>query len=90
MIDIVEIKNADYLKFYIEDSFVYCENTKTEEKVIVAEFKELQQENKQLKEDIKNIISIFNRNCDDLEVTEEEFDSLDRWQELEQGSDSDE
>jgi len=55
----------------------------------------LQQENKQLKEDIKNIIKILDKNCDDLEATEEEFDSLDRWQglqvvELEQGSDSNE
>jgi hypothetical protein len=53
---------------------------------------ELQQENKQLKEDIKNIIKILDKNCDDLEATEEEFDSLDRWQglqvvELEKGSD---
>lgn len=53
---------------------------------------ELQQENQQLKEDIKNIIKILNKNCDDLEATEEEFDSLDRWQglqvvELEKGSD---
>ncbi len=55
----------------------------------------LQQRNQQLKEDIKNIIKILNKNCDDLEATEEEFDSLDRWQglqvvELEQGSDSNE
>lgn len=42
--------------------------------------KKLQQENKQLKEDIKNIINILNNNCDDLEATEEEFNSLDRWQ----------
>jgi len=54
----------------------------------------LQQENKQLKKDIKNIIKILDKNCDDLEATEEEFDSLDRWQglqvvELEQGSDND-
>lgn len=53
----------------------------------------LQQENKQLQKDIKNIIKILDKNCDDLEATEEEFDSLDRWQglqvvELEQGSDS--
>lgn len=40
----------------------------------------LQQENKQLKEDIKNIIRILDKNCDDLEATEEEFESLDRWQ----------
>ena len=36
-------------------------------------------ENKQLKEDIHNIINIINKNCDDLEATEEEFNSLDRW-----------
>ena len=56
---------------------------------------QLQQENEQLKEDIKNIIKILEKNCDDLEATEEEFDSLDRWQglqvvELEKGSDSNE
>ena len=55
----------------------------------------LQEENKQLKEDIKNIIRILEKNCDDLEATEEEFDSLDKWQglqvvELEQGSDRNE
>lgn len=59
------------------------------------EIENLQQENKQLKEDIKNIIKILEKNCDDLEATEEEFDSLDKWQglqvvELEQGSDSNE
>ena len=42
----------------------------------------LQQENKQLQKDIKNIIKILENNCDDLEATEEEFDSLDRWQGL--------
>ena len=54
---------------------------------------QLQQENKQLEKDIKNIIRILEKNCDDLEATEEEFDSLDKWEglqvvELEQGSDS--
>lgn len=44
------------------------------------QIKQLQQENKQLKEDIKNIIRILNKNCDDLEATEEEFDSLERWE----------
>lgn len=63
--------------------------------VVLSEIENLQQENKQLKEDIKNIIKILEKNCDDLEATEEEFDSLDRWQglqvvELEQGSDSNE
>lgn len=45
----------------------------------VPTYDELLKENKQLKEDIKNIIRILNKNCDDLEATEEEFDSLERW-----------
>lgn len=36
MIDIVDIRNADYLKFYIKDDFIYCENA-SGEKVIVAD-----------------------------------------------------
>lgn len=40
----------------------------------------LLEENEQLKKDIKNIIRILDNNCDDLEATEEEFESLDRWQ----------
>ena len=47
-------------------------------KLIQQESEQLQQEKKQLKEDIKNIINILNNNCDDLEATEEEFNSLDR------------
>lgn len=49
------------------------------ENYLCEENDKLQQENKQLKEDIHNIINIINKNCDDLEATEEEFDSLDRW-----------
>lgn len=42
MIDILEIRNAKYLKFYIEETiyhkkYIYCENTKTKERVIVGE-----------------------------------------------------
>lgn len=37
IIDIVDIKNAEYLKFYMEDGFIYCENIVTEEKVIVGD-----------------------------------------------------
>ena len=45
MIDIFEIRNAKYLKFYITESFnhkryIYCENTKTKERVIVGEVNE--------------------------------------------------
>ena len=36
-------------------------------------------ENQELKKDIKNIIRILNKNCDELETTEEEFESLEKW-----------
>ena len=56
------------------------EFTYKDQKIWHKYIEDLCQENKQLKEDIKNIIKILNKNCDDLEATEEEFDSLDRWQ----------
>lgn len=56
------------------------EFTYKDQKILHKYIEDLCQENKQLKEDIKNIIKILNKNCDDLEATEEEFDSLDRWQ----------
>lgn len=59
-----------------------CKVHRSFPKVVDKSYEQLQQENKQLKEDIKNIIKILDKNCDDLEATEEEFDSLDRWQEL--------
>lgn len=43
MIDILKIRNATYLKFYVEETrinhkkYIYCENTKTGERVIVGE-----------------------------------------------------
>ena len=37
MLDIVKIKNADYLKFYVKDNYIYCKNTKTDEQVIVGQ-----------------------------------------------------
>lgn len=36
----------------------------------------------ELKKDIINLIIILNKNTDDLEATEEEFDSLDKWSKL--------
>lgn len=44
------------------------------------EIKQLQQENQSLKEDIKNLVRIISKNCDELEGTEEEFESLYRWE----------
>lgn len=46
---------------------------------IRIQFEKLQQENQELKKDIKNIIRIVNNNCDELVTTEEEFESLKRW-----------
>ena len=45
MIDILDIKKATYLKFYVEEAinhkkYIYCENTKTKERVIVGEVNE--------------------------------------------------
>lgn len=57
-----------------------CKVHRSFPKVVDKSYEQLQQENKQLKEDIKNIIKILSKNCDDLEATEEEFESLDRWQ----------
>jgi len=36
MIDILKIKNSKYLKFYVENGYIYCENIKTDERVIVG------------------------------------------------------
>ena len=36
IIDIVDIRNAKYLKFYVENDFIYCENCNGE-RVIVAD-----------------------------------------------------
>lgn len=40
MIDIVEIRNARYLRFYVENGFIYCENIHNGERVVVGECKE--------------------------------------------------
>ena len=41
MIDIVDIKKSDYLIFYVErvnnKNYIYCENTLTNERVVVQE-----------------------------------------------------
>lgn len=39
-----------------------------------------------LKKDLINLLRIIDKNCDDLEGTEEEFDSLDRTENLLKGS----
>lgn len=37
MIDIIDIKNAKYLKFYSNDGYIYCKNKITDEVVFIAE-----------------------------------------------------
>lgn len=37
MIDIIDIKNAKYLKFYSNDGYTYCKNKITDEVVFIAE-----------------------------------------------------
>ena len=66
-----------------QENKILKENAENNDKVVDKvnwENQLLKKENKQLKEDIKNIIRILNKNCDDLEATEEEFDSLERWE----------
>lgn len=38
-----------------------------------------QKEKQELIEDIKNLINIINNNCFELDTTEEEFESLRKW-----------
>ena len=40
---------------------------------------EYQKERQELIEDIKNLINIINNNCFELDTTEEEFESLRKW-----------
>lgn len=72
-----------YIKQLQQENKILKENAEHNDKVVDKvnwENQLLKKENKQLKEDIKNIIRILNKNCDDLEATEEEFDSLERWE----------
>lgn len=73
----------DFVKsgFAIKNICRECQNKKNNQIYKNSKkVEKLEQENKQLKEDIKNIIKILEKNCDDLEATEEEFDSLERWE----------
>lgn len=39
MIDVLDIKFAKYLRFYVKDNYIYCENIENDEIVIVGEVK---------------------------------------------------
>lgn len=55
------------------------EKSYTEEDLLLFIY-DLQKQNTELKEDIKNLVKIISKNCNDLEATEEEFESLKRWE----------
>ena len=56
------------------------QNSKRISKKVHKERKrKLQEENQKLKEDIKHLVNIINNNCLELTTTEEEFESLKRW-----------
>ena len=46
----------------------------------LGRIQELEKENQELKQDIKNLINVINNNCSELDTTEEEFESLKRWE----------
>ena len=48
----------------------------------IKKLEEKDKEIENLKKDLINLLSIIDKNCDDLEGTEEEFDSLDRTEDL--------
>ena len=62
---------------YSDDGITYMSDKQYNNCINIIE--QLQQENKQLKKDIQNIIRILNNNCYELTTTEEEFESLKRW-----------
>lgn len=64
----------------VEYDSIMCIIKRSFPKVVSKSYEDILEENQQLKKDIKNIIKILNNNCDDLEATENEFDSLERWQ----------
>jgi len=73
------MSKEDYFKYYIQGSDHYLIPRDIFEELF-NEMNNWKNETKELKEDIKNIIKILRKNSDDLEATEEEFDSLYRWQ----------
>ena len=64
---------------YSEDGVTYMSDKQYNNYINIIE--QLQQENQKLKKDIQNIMRILNNNCYELTTTEEEFESLKRWDE---------
>ncbi len=51
-------------------------------KLLNEQYIRLYKQYSQVKKDIRNVISLLDKNCDDLEGTEDEFDSLDKYQNI--------
>ena len=66
-----DFKNHRYLYCYVSDNFNIYDRLEEKDKEI-----------NRLKNDLINLLRIIDKNCDDLEGTEEEFDSLDRTENL--------
>lgn len=62
------------------DFFELFEGISANNLILAEQLEKIKRENQELKEDIKNIIKILDKNTDDLEATEEEFESLYRWE----------
>lgn len=81
----------DLLKILDGSRNVFLENIIKEKlklKQALSDTESISKENiSELGKDIINLISIINKNTDDLEATEEEFGSLDKWSELIEESD---
>lgn len=69
IIDFVNSEDYMLLNSYISKPY---------EETIIEQDKEIER----LKKDLINLLRIIDKNCDDLEGTEEEFDSLDRAEDL--------
>lgn len=70
----------EYLKQYrISHKDKYREYNAKYRKTHLTTYDKLKQENQKLKEDIKHLVNIINNNCLELTTTEEEFESLKRW-----------
>ena len=73
-----EIKEELYQSMMIGNLTISSDTSKQ----ILDYIEEKDKEIERLKKDLINLLRIIDKNCDDLEGTEEEFDSLDRAEDL--------
>lgn len=74
MIDIINIKNAKYLKFYVENELIYCVDMVTDERIIVGEVEEGESDEQMAYEEsieqLKSLIEHFNNGGNDFNATD--------------------